>query len=101
MDLIVKRDEQGEDVNSGVGDGTFPTIIKREVETQVLVDNGETVVLGGIFEHVTRTNVDKVPLLGDLPAIGRLFRRDDQENDKLELLIFVTPQIVSSGMAIR
>ena len=69
----------------------------REVKTQAMVDDGETVVLGGVFEKVTRNNVDKVPFLGDLPAVGSLFRRNQQENTKLELLIFVTPQVIQSG----
>ncbi len=69
----------------------------REVETQVLVDNGETVVLGGVFESISANDVDKVPFLGDLPAIGRLFKRTINLNNKFELLIFVTPQIVNPG----
>lgn len=97
MDLTIKKDEQGEEVNTGTG-GTEPSIVKREVVTQVLVNNGETVVLGGVFEQITNDNVDKVPFLGDLPAIGRLFKRTVNENHKLELLIFVTPQIVSDGV---
>ena len=64
----------------------------------MLVDNGETIVLGGIFQH--RTNVDetKVPLLGDIPLIGWLFRNTSRENSKEELLIFVTPKIIKQGL---
>lgn len=92
LDLEVKKDEI-------VGTAPNGELIlgNREVKTQAMVDDGETVVLGGVFEKVTRNNVDKVPFLGDLPAVGSLFRRNQQENTKLELLIFVTPQVIQSG----
>lgn len=96
MDLAIKRDEPDFSV-TGV-DGQ-PSIQKRTVETQVLVDDGETVVLGGVFEQVSNDNVDKVPFLGDIPGLGVLFRRNLKENNKLELLIFVTPQIIQPGSA--
>jgi type IV pilus assembly protein PilQ len=96
MDLAVKKDERGE-LTPDAG----PAINTREVTTQVLVNNGETVVLGGIFEKVSALDVNKVPFLGDLPAIGRLFRRNQTENTKFELLIFVTPQIIQEGVAVR
>lgn len=70
---------------------------KNEIDTNVLVDNGETVVLGGIFEQETRNIQTKVPFLGDLPAVGRLFRRDSKSDNKRELLIFVTPRIVNDS----
>ena len=72
---------------------------KNEIDTNVLVDNGETVVLGGIFEQETRSLQTKVPFLGDLPAIGRLFRRDSKSDSKRELLIFVTPRIVNDSQS--
>ncbi len=101
MDLAVKKDEQGPDVNTATG-GSQPSIDKREVRTQVLVSNGETVVLGGILEENSQNSVDKVPLLGDIPGLGRLFQRRAEERIKRELLIFVRPQIVSeSGIAVR
>ena len=75
------------------------TINKNAIETNVLVDNGETVVLGGIFEQETRSVQTKVPFLGDLPAIGRLFRRDSKSDTKRELLIFVTPRIVNDSQS--
>ena len=65
------------------------------MQTQVLVENGGTVVLGGIYEQSERTTVTKVPWLGDLPVIGFLFRKTDRINDRTELLIFITPRIVS------
>ena len=75
------------------------TINKNAIETNVLVDNGETVVLGGIFEQETRSVQTKVPFLGDLPAVGRLFRRDSKSDSKRELLIFVTPRIVNDSQS--
>ena len=100
MDLTVKRDDVGELVQTGTG-GVEPSIDRREVDTQVLVNNGETVVLGGVFEHTTRNDVDKVPLLGDIPGLGRLFQRRLSQNSKAELLIFVTPQIVNREITSR
>jgi type IV pilus assembly protein PilQ len=95
MDLEVKKDAVGQ-VFSGV-----PSVDTKKVSTQVLVDNGDTIVLGGIFEQTTRTTVDKVPLLGDLPVVGALFRHTAKQDDKTELLIFVTPKIVKDTLTIR
>lgn len=95
MDLKVSKDEQG--VNVATSTGTQPTIDKRELETQVMVNNGETVVLGGVFEQTKNDNVSKVPLLGDVPLLGYLFRNTNKTNTKRELLIFVTPQILKNG----
>ncbi len=95
MDLKVSKDNVGE-VFAGV-----PSINTRSVETQVLVDNGETVVLGGIYEHTRSNETDKIPLFGDLPGIGRIFRQTRDVNDKSELLIFVTPKIVKESLAIN
>lgn len=68
---------------------------KNEVSTNVTVNDGETVVLGGVFEHENTKTVNKVPFFGDLPAVGRLFRKDSRVENKRELLIFVTPRIVN------
>jgi len=95
MDLIVKKDNVG-DVVSGV-----PSIETREVQTQVLVENGETVVLGGIYEQLTREVHEKVPFFGDIPIIGVLFRRTLTEDDKDELLIFVTPKVLKESLGAR
>ena len=95
MDLKVSKDEQG--ANVATSTGTQPTIDKRELETQVMVNNGETVVLGGVFEQTKNDNVSKVPLLGDVPLLGYLFRNTNKTNTKRELLIFVTPQILKNG----
>jgi len=88
-------------VPSGSGGGTIPSIDTKKVTTQVLVDNGDTIVLGGIFEQTTRTTVDKVPFLGDMPLVGYLFRRTVRQDDKTELLIFVTPKIVKDTLTVR
>jgi type IV pilus assembly protein PilQ len=97
MDLDVKKDEVGANVGSSTG-AQIPSIDKREVKTQVLVNNGDTVVLGGVFEQTTDNTIDKVPFLGDLPAIGWLFKRKSNTDTKRELLIFVTPQILKEGL---
>lgn len=93
MDLAVNQDTVGE-VFSGV-----PSIDTRAVETQVLVDNGETAVLGGIYIQENRKEVDKIPFLGDLPGVGAAFRQTRNQNNKSELLIFVTPKIIKDNLA--
>ncbi|HET6655520.1 MAG TPA: type IV pilus secretin PilQ [Gammaproteobacteria bacterium] len=97
MDLDVSKDSKGSPVPSATG-GTVPSIDTREVKTQVLVDNGDTVVLGGIYETSRIESVNKVPLLGDIPLLGFLFRNTTTTNNKKELLIFVTPKILSSSV---
>ncbi|MGL5250946.1 MAG: type IV pilus secretin PilQ, partial [Enterovibrio sp.] len=82
-------------VQSGTGEAV--AINTQRISSQVLVNNGETVVLGGIYQHEMITAVDKVPFLGDLPYIGRLFRRNYETMTKRELLIFVTPRIVTKS----
>jgi type IV pilus assembly protein PilQ len=99
MDLQVKNDARGQDVSSGAG-GVIPSIDKREVDTQVLVENGETVVLGGVYQQTQSNSVTKVPLLGDLPLLGYLFRTTNTVNNKRELLIFVTPKILKEGVKV-
>ncbi|THB74890.1 MAG: type IV pilus secretin PilQ [Gammaproteobacteria bacterium] len=94
MDLTVKKDSVGE-VYLNV-----PSIDTREVNTQVLVDNGETVVLGGIYEQDSGETKTKVPVLGDLPVVGNLFRSTQTTDDRSELLIFVTPKILKSDMKV-
>ncbi|MBL8247271.1 MAG: type IV pilus secretin PilQ [Candidatus Competibacter sp.] len=95
MDLKVSKDEQGATVATATGPQV--SIDKREIETQVMVNNGETVVLGGVFEQTKRDDVSKVPLLGDIPLLGYLFRNTSKNATKRELLIFVTPQILKNG----
>jgi type IV pilus assembly protein PilQ len=96
MDLEVTQDTVGEFVPSATG-GLVPSIDTRRILTQVLVNDGETVVLGGIFETERRDAEDKVPLLGDIPGLGRLFKRTNSVSNKRELLIFVTPKILREG----
>jgi type IV pilus assembly protein PilQ len=98
MDLNVKNDSRGQDVSSGFG--AIPSIDTREVTTQVLVNNGETVVLGGVYQQTQSFSVTKVPLLGDLPLLGMLFRQTNAVNNKRELLIFVTPKILGEGIRV-
>ncbi len=93
MDLIINKDAIGEIINN------IPTINTNELETQVLVNNGETIVLGGIFQSEDVTTVDKTPFFGDLPVIGRLFRRTTHTEDKSELLIFITPRLVKDVLS--
>ena len=108
MDLSVTKDTVGQLVPIGIagGDdrssgGAIPSIDTRAVESQVLVNDGETVVLGGVYERVQNRGVDKVPFLGDLPGVGSLFRRNLLQDDKAELLVFVTPKIVREVLALQ
>ncbi len=94
MDLTVKKDSVGKVFLN------VPSIDTREVQTQVLVDNGETVVLGGVYEQNAIEGKTKVPVLGDLPILGRLFRSTTESDDRTELLIFVTPKILKSDMKV-
>jgi type IV pilus assembly protein PilQ len=100
MDLRVHKDNVGDVISTGGLGGTVPSIDTRAVETQVLVEDGQTVVLGGIYETERRETISKVPFLGDIPAIGVLFRSKQVQNDKSELLIFVTPRILEEGSTI-
>ncbi len=94
MDLFVTKDNVGDIVNN------IPSIDTRSVSTQVLVDNGQTVVLGGIYETERSEIQTKVPLLGDIPFAGALFRNTQSVSNKSELLIFVTPKILREGSTI-
>lgn len=95
MDLSINQDSIGEQTLAG------PAIDTNEIETQVLVSNGETIVLGGIFKTEEITAVTKTPFLGDLPLIGALFRRTHYEELKSELLIFITPRLVKDTLSVR
>jgi len=100
MDLKVSKDNVGEIISTGGLGGTVPSIDTRSVETQVLVKDGQTVVLGGIYETERRETVTKVPMLGDIPFLGAAFRSKQRTNNKAELLIFVTPRILEEGSSI-
>ena len=99
MDLFVTKDSVGENVTTERG-GSVPSIDTRSVETQVLVNNGQTVVLGGIYETEQAETVTKVPYLGDIPILGILFKSKRVKSQKSELLIFVTPKILKEGSSI-
>jgi len=100
MDLRVHKDNVGEIISTGGLGGTVPSIDTRAVETQVLVADGQTVVLGGIYETERRETISKVPFLGDIPFAGALFRSKQRIDNKAELLIFVTPRILEEGSSI-
>ncbi len=95
MDLKVNKDSVGAIV------GGVPSINTQEVQTQVLVENGQTVVLGGVFERTKIDQIDRIPFFGELPVVGRLFRRDLNQDEKSELLVFVTPKILDDAMSAR
>ena len=99
MDLLVSKDNVGQLTPSATG-GLVPSIDTRSVETQVLVRDGQTVVLGGIYETERRETINKVPFLGDIPGVGFLFRSKSNVSNKSELLIFVTPRILNEGSSI-
>lgn len=92
MAMTVKKDELEEFINTV--NGSVPLIAKREVNTAVLVDDGNTVVIGGVYEFADRTQLAKVPFLADLPVIGNLFKKKGRGKNKAELLIFVTPKVI-------
>ncbi|WP_062267221.1 type IV pilus secretin PilQ [Endozoicomonas arenosclerae] len=96
MEVTVTNDSQGTDAPNGV-----PTINKNEVNTQVLVRDGETVVLGGVFTQEKKKGTVKVPVLGDIPYVGRLFRKDTNSDTKTELMIFITPRVVNDNITLR
>jgi type IV pilus assembly protein PilQ len=96
MDLQVSKDSVGELTPSATG-GFVPSIDTRSIDTQVLVSDGQTVVLGGIYETERRETISKVPWLGDIPGLGVLFRSTNNTQRKAELLIFVTPRILEEG----
>jgi type IV pilus assembly protein PilQ len=93
IDVDVNKDSVGTETRSGYAIDT------KHVKTQVMVDNGGTVVLGGIYQQTERSTTDKVPLLGDLPVLGYLFRSNSRTNDKTELLVFITPKIVTERLS--
>jgi type IV pilus assembly protein PilQ len=95
MRLHVTKDSVGQNTAAG------PAIDTKQVQTEVLVENGGTVGIGGIYEHEENDQTNKVPVLGDIPVIGYLFKQNLKTNNKRELLIFVTPRLVSEKTAVR
>ncbi len=96
MDLAINNDTVADQSFNGA-----PAIDTNEIMTQVLVDNGETVVLGGILTTEQVRSLFKTPFLGDIPVLGNLFRYTEDSNDKVELLVFITPRILDDNLAIR
>lgn len=92
LNMNVKKDEVAGYVDTGFG--SVPTIAKREVNTAILVDDGQTVVVGGVYEFKSQSDLSKVPFLGDIPIIGNLFKKRGRSKQKAELLIFVTPKVL-------
>ncbi len=102
LDLLVTKDSPDYAhaiVIPGIG-ASAPPINKQEVDTSILVDNGETIVLGGVYEQTKSNKVTRVPFFGDLPLVGFLFRNTSKSDDKSELLIFVTPKIVKQDVTL-
>jgi type IV pilus assembly protein PilQ len=93
MDLVISQDSVGDLLPTGE-----PVIDITEIETQAIVGDGQTLVLGGLFQMSTVTAVEKVPLLGDIPYLGRLFRHDMDDMEKREILIFITPKIIDEAL---
>ncbi|WP_296250751.1 type IV pilus secretin PilQ family protein [uncultured Stenotrophomonas sp.] len=100
LNMNVKKDEVDEylEVDSF---GVVPIINRREINTAVLVDDGQTVVIGGVYEFNDRSSISKVPFLGDIPFLGNLFKKRGRAKDKAELLVFVTPKILRVAKAAR
>jgi type IV pilus assembly protein PilQ len=96
LDLDVSDDSVGQQVTSATG-GSVPSIDTREIITQVLVNDGQTVVLGGILDTTKTKQANKVPFFGDIPILGYLFKSTTDINNKTELLIFITPKILREG----
>jgi len=89
LDVLITQDQL---VASSAAITTLGT---QEIETQILADNGETVVIGGIYQEVNSQGETKVPLLGDVPVLGNFFKRKSKQSNRTELLIFLTPKIIS------
>ncbi len=92
LNVEVTKDAQGETTTAG------PAINVKRVKTQVRVNNGETAILGGIFEQTLRNDTDKVPFLGDIPVLGHLFKTNHKQDDKSEMLIFLTPRLLDDRL---
>lgn len=100
MTVEVQKDTVGQTVNLGSA-GSVPGIDTKRVKTQVRVNNGETVVLGGVYEQISRKDVEKVPFLGDIPFFGNLFKNSSKQEEKVELLIFLTPRVLDERLSLR
>jgi type IV pilus assembly protein PilQ len=99
MDLDIKKDKVGTIFRVGLAE--VPSIDTQNIQTQVLVSNGETAVLGGIYEQIERNDVEKIPFFGDIPIVGNAFKRKTKQDDRTELLIFITPKIMDESLGLR
>ena len=95
---MIKQESRSEDKVYGENNSQVPIILKNEIHAHVLVDNVKTIVLGGIFRESELEQETKVPLLGDIPLLGRLFKRTIVGHQKNELLIFITPKILTGSV---
>jgi type IV pilus assembly protein PilQ len=95
MTLDINKDSVGQVTAAGFAIDT------KHVKTEVLVENGGTVVIGGIFSQDERTTITKVPLFGDIPVLGNLFKNNSKQDNKTELLVFITPRIVDERLTVR
>ena len=95
LDLDINKDSRGETTQAGIAINT------KHIRTQVLVENGGTVVIGGIFELTETNDESKIPLLGDIPAVGNLFKTRTRTSNKQEMLVFITPRMVAERTANR
>jgi type IV pilus assembly protein PilQ len=93
MQVEIRKDSVGQNVQVQ-GGGTVPSIDTKSVLTQIAVNNGDTAVIGGIYEEVITNDTTKVPFLGDVPVVGWLFKNTGRSSQKTELLIFLTPRVV-------
>ena len=101
MTVEIQKDEVDPTRSVAISGISTPAIATKRVKTQVRVNNGETLVLGGIYDAVERNNVDKVPFLGDLPVLGNLFKNTRKLDNKTELIVFLTPRIIDERMSLR
>ena len=99
--IILTVEVQKDAVRDIANIGDNPAIDTKRIKTQVRVNNGETLVLGGIFDGSESSTVSKVPLLGDIPVFGNLFKSTTKENSKTELIIFLTPRILDERLSLR
>ncbi|MDP3421614.1 MAG: type IV pilus secretin PilQ, partial [Thiobacillus sp.] len=101
MTVEVQKDAQDAGGSVTTGGFTVPAIATRRIKTQVRVNNGETLVLGGIFDQTELNNVNKVPFLGDVPFLGNLFKQTSKQDQKTELIVFITPRILDERLTLR
>jgi type IV pilus assembly protein PilQ len=100
LNVFVKKDEIV-DFTTIAGFGSVPNLARREVTTAVLIEDGQTVVIGGVYEFSDRNEISKVPFLGDLPIIGNLFKNKGRSKNKAELLVFLTPRVMRVAQRIN